>query len=159
MSFKLFSSVRCLRMKKAETLAKMSCKGACSKDTVVLTLSEIDKLMPQFPLWKLVELNEEKSKTSSSSSSKQLSRKFTARNFKSALSFVNSMAQIAEEEGHHPDFHLTGYRDVKINLFTHAIGGLSIYDFALAAKLDEIDVDYSPKWAKNNLVVENIQKE
>jgi hypothetical protein len=44
----------------------------------------------------------------------------------------------AEAEGHHPDLHLTGYRHLKIELTTHAIGGLSDNDFILAAKIDAL---------------------
>jgi 4a-hydroxytetrahydrobiopterin dehydratase len=51
---------------------------------------------------------------------------------------VNRIAELAEAEGHHPDLHLTGYRNLKIELTTHAIGGLSENDFILAAKIDAI---------------------
>jgi 4a-hydroxytetrahydrobiopterin dehydratase len=59
------------------------------------------------------------------------------------------MGAIAEREGHHPDFHLTNYRDVTIEIFTHKLGGLTMNDFVLAKHLtDEVSVDYSPKWLK-----------
>ena len=45
---------------------------------------------------------------------------------------------IAEDEGHHPDLHLEGYRNVWIELWTHAFGGLSENDFILAAKIDRL---------------------
>lgn len=67
-----------------------------------------------------------------------------------ALDFINGMSAVAEEEGHHPDFHLTNYRDVRVDVTTHAIGGLSLHDFVLAAKLDMIEVTYSPKWVREN---------
>ena len=51
---------------------------------------------------------------------------------------VNHIAELSEAEGHHPDLHLTGYRNLKIELTTHAIGGLSDNDFILAAKIDAI---------------------
>ena len=47
---------------------------------------------------------------------------------------------LAEAEGHHPDLHLVGYRDVAIEVWTHAIGGLSENDFILAAKIDALPV-------------------
>ena len=47
---------------------------------------------------------------------------------------------MAEAEGHHPDLHLVGYRDVAIELWTHAIGGLSENDFILASKIDAIPI-------------------
>ena len=79
-----------------------------------------------------------------------ISRKFTAKNWQCALDFVNQLSIVAEEEGHHPDVHLTNWRDVEVVASTHAIGGLSLHDFVLAAKLDTIDVTYSPKWLREN---------
>ena len=49
--------------------------------------------------------------------------------------------------------HLTNWRDVEVVASTHAIGGLSLHDFVLAAKLDTIDVTYSPKWLRENAAV------
>ena len=56
-----------------------------------------------------------------------------------AIGFFNSVSVIAEEEGHHPDLHLTSWRDVRVDLSTHAIGGLSLPDLVLAAKIDAIE--------------------
>ena len=44
----------------------------------------------------------------------------------------------------------TGWRNVAIELSTHAIGGLSLPDLVLAAKIDAVPVEYSPKWLKDN---------
>ena len=85
-----------------------------------------------------------------SEDSTTLTRSFTAKNWACAFSFLNHLSEIAETEGHHPDVHLTNYRDVSIVLTTHAIGGLSMHDFVLAAKLDALDVTYSPKWLREN---------
>jgi hypothetical protein len=48
------------------------------------------------------------------------------------------------------DLHLTDYRTVRVVLSTHAIQGLSALDFSLAARIDKIDVAYSPKWLREN---------
>ena len=53
------------------------------------------------------------------------------------MKFVNFVAEIAEQEGHHPDF-CVHYNRVEIELFTHAIKGLSENDFIVAAKIDKI---------------------
>ena len=77
-----------------------------------------------------------------------MSRTFTAKNWAAAMSFFNAVSEIAEEEGHHPDLHLTSWRNVAVELSTHAIGGLSMPDLVMAAKIDAIKVDYSPKWLR-----------
>ena len=79
-----------------------------------------------------------------------ISRSFTARNFQAALDAVNAIGAIAERENHHPDLHLTGYRNVEIVLYTHSLGGLSINDIELAKEIDTVDVQYSPKWLKSH---------
>ncbi len=63
---------------------------------------------------------------------------YRMKNFAEAMRLINRIAVIAEKEGHHPDIHLTGYRNLGIELMTHAIGGLSENDFILAAKIERI---------------------
>ena len=79
-----------------------------------------------------------------------LSRKFTAKNFQAALDSINAMGAIAEEQEHHPDFHLTSYRNVEVTLWTHSLGGITENDFTLAQLLDQVPVTYSPKWLREN---------
>ena len=62
------------------------------------------------------------------------------KSFAAGMGFFESVAQLAEKEGHHPDLHLERYRNVWIEIWTHSIGGLSEHDFALAAKIDELPV-------------------
>ncbi len=71
-----------------------------------------------------------------SNDGKMISRKWELRDFKQAMKLLNEAARIAEEDQHHPDLHLAGYRHVRIDLTTHAIDGLSENDFILAAKID-----------------------
>ena len=68
---------------------------------------------------------------------RMLARTFTFKDFKQALAFANKVGAIAEEEQHHPDMTV-GYGNMGVELTTHAIGGLSINDFIVAAKIDEI---------------------
>jgi 4a-hydroxytetrahydrobiopterin dehydratase len=68
---------------------------------------------------------------------KMLRREFTFPDFVTALDFVNKVGGIAEEEGHHPDLHLY-YGRVVVELWTHAINGLSENDFIMAAKIDAL---------------------
>lgn len=62
------------------------------------------------------------------------------KDFAAALRFVNQVGEIAEAEGHHPDIEIFGWNKVKITLSTHAIGGLSLNDFIVAAKIDKLGV-------------------
>jgi 4a-hydroxytetrahydrobiopterin dehydratase len=68
---------------------------------------------------------------------KKLVREFAFVNFKHTMSFVNRVADLAEEEGHHPDLYVS-YGKVIAELSTHSIGGLSENDFILAYRIDQI---------------------
>ena len=68
---------------------------------------------------------------------KMIYKKFNFKTFKQALNFTNKVGEIAEVEGHHPDISL-GWGYSLVMLHTHAIQGLSINDFIIAAKIDEI---------------------
>jgi 4a-hydroxytetrahydrobiopterin dehydratase len=70
-----------------------------------------------------------------------IEKKWALKNFMAGMRFFGEVARVAEAEGHHPDLHLEGYRNVRIEISTHAIGGLSENDFILAAKIDEIPVE------------------
>lgn len=67
----------------------------------------------------------------------RLRKQFTFANFKEAIAFVNKVAEVAESEGHHPDIYVY-YNKVQLDLFTHAVGGLSENDFIMAAKVNSL---------------------
>ncbi len=69
---------------------------------------------------------------------RQIHKHHRFRDFKDAMRFVNAMADLAEAEGHHPDFTVH-YNTVDVMLSTHAAGGLTENDFIMAAKLDELE--------------------
>ncbi len=66
---------------------------------------------------------------------KRISKEYKFKDFIGAMNFVQNVAEIAEMEGHHPDIHIH-YNKVLLELWTHAIGGLSENDFIVAAKID-----------------------
>lgn len=70
-------------------------------------------------------------------SDRKLTREYSFKDFISTIGFVNRVADLAEEEGHHPVMHVY-YSKVVIELWTHAIGGLSENDFILAAKIEKL---------------------
>jgi 4a-hydroxytetrahydrobiopterin dehydratase len=71
---------------------------------------------------------------------RRIRREWRAKDFMTVLDFFNRVGRIAEAEDHHPDLHLTGYRNVAIEIWTHAVGGLTQNDFILAAKIDTLPV-------------------
>ena len=74
----------------------------------------------------------------------RIRKDWTVKHFMAAMDFFNKVAVVAEDDGHHPDLHVVGYRNVSIELWTHAIGGLSENDFILAAKIDQLPIDLKP---------------
>lgn len=68
----------------------------------------------------------------------RIRRDWNLTTFREGIRLLNNVGALAEREQHHPDLHLVSYRQVWIELTTHAIGGLSINDFILAAKIDSI---------------------
>lgn len=69
----------------------------------------------------------------------KLKKEFVWKNFREAMKFVSTIANLAEQEGHHPDI-IIHYNHVFFEIFTHAIKGLSENDFILAAKIDKVAV-------------------
>jgi len=120
----------------SEELRLCKIGGCCGKDTPLMPADAVAARLSALPMWKLSE------------DGKIISKIFVAKNWAAAIGFFNAVSVIAEEEGHHPDLHLTSWRDVRVDLSTHAIGGLSLPDLVLAAKIDAIEVDYSPKWLR-----------
>lgn len=97
----------------------------CEVGGVALSPDEARALMEQTRHWSLVQ------------DAKKISREFLFKNFKEALQFVNMVGDIAEEEGHHPEIYLS-WGKVIVELWTHAVNGLSENDFIVAAKIDQL---------------------
>jgi 4a-hydroxytetrahydrobiopterin dehydratase len=74
----------------------------------------------------------------------KIRRRYRFPDFASALAFVNQIGELAEAEGHHPDLLLAWGR-VEVELWTHAIDGLSESDFIIAAKIEALPRDTGPR--------------
>lgn len=107
-----------------DSLAKKDCLP-CEKKTAPLSAGENEELVEQLNQWILI-------------GNISIEKTLKFEDFNEAVAFVNKVARIAEQEGHHPDLCLFDYKKVKITLTTHAINGLSENDFILAAKIDEL---------------------
>ena len=68
---------------------------------------------------------------------KSIKRKLRFKDFLETISFINAMAYMSEQQGHHPDFS-AGYNYCEVSYTTHAIGGLSENDFICAAKINDL---------------------
>ncbi|HJX25965.1 MAG TPA: 4a-hydroxytetrahydrobiopterin dehydratase [Chthoniobacterales bacterium] len=68
---------------------------------------------------------------------KHIERTFEFDDFADAIDFVNAIAEVAEDEEHHPDIEIH-YNKVRLVLSTHSKGGLTELDFALAERIDTL---------------------
>jgi len=116
----------------AQELVKQHCKP-CEGGVEPMEEREIAEQLRQLPGWRL------------DGDSKRIRKDWVVKDFTTAIEFFQKVADIANAEDHHPDLHLTGYRNVAIELSTHAIDGLSENDFILAAKIDQIPVALKQK--------------
>lgn len=95
----------------------------CREGGLPLGNDESLELITNVPKWTLAD--------------KTIEREFRFKDFREAMTFVEHVADTAEEQGHHPDIHVW-YNHVKLVLTTHKIDGLSRGDFVMAAKIDHL---------------------
>ncbi len=72
---------------------------------------------------------------------KMIYREFILQDFMAAINLIDRIAEIAEDEKHHPDVHLTQYRNLRVGITTHEVGGLSENDFNVAMKINDLPVE------------------
>ena len=89
----------------------------------LLNSQDIKDWMKKLPEWELEK--------------KHIERLFEFDEFAQAIDFVNSVADIAEEEEHHPEMDIR-YNKVRVQLSTHSEGGLTDRDFEVAEKIDNL---------------------
>lgn len=85
-----------------------------------------DEYLKMTPEWEIERLFEHK-----------MRKVFFLKTFMNAIDLVNKIAAIAEAEGHHPELRIN-YTKVTVEIYTHAMLGLSENDFILAAKIDAL---------------------
>ena len=111
---------------KMEELTEQNCV-ACHADAPRVTDDELPELIKQIPDWHPV----------TTDTVLQLARKFKFDDYSSSVLFANAVADLAEEEDHHPAI-LLEWGKVHVTWWTHKIGGLHKNDFIAAAKTDLI---------------------
>ena len=95
----------------------------CNAATPILTREEINQGLSRLAGW--------------SHDGNWIEKKYEFKNFLRAIFFVNAVAYVAESVNHHPDI-IVQYKTVTVRNWTHAAGGVTEYDFALARKIDEL---------------------
>ncbi|KAK6932254.1 Pterin 4 alpha carbinolamine dehydratase [Dillenia turbinata] len=103
----------------------MKCVPCNMKDLRPMTEEAAKHLMPQVSEWSMVKED----------GIMKLRRSWTVKSFTKGLEFFQAVAEVAEAEGHHPDLHLVGWNNITIEIWTHAVGGLTENDFILANKI------------------------
>jgi 4a-hydroxytetrahydrobiopterin dehydratase len=71
-------------------------------------------------------------------------RDYEFRDFAQAISFVNRVADAAEQANHHPDILIHGWNKVRLTLTTHSAGRLTDNDRAMAERIDGLPLPSSP---------------
>ena len=117
-----------MELQSPEQLVSKKCKP-CEGGVEPYTLEQSKAQLEKLSGWKLTH------------DGQRIRKDWTVKNFMAGMKFFNRVAEIAEGDDHHPDLHLWGYRNAWIELWTHAIGGLSENDFILAAKIDQAPVE------------------
>ena len=102
----------------------------CKGGVLPFDISEIHKYLKQVDGWNVKKNKDEYY---------FLEKDFKFENFLESQKFVNSVGNLAEEQGHHPDI-IFGWGYAKVQIFTHKIKGLVESDFILAAKIDKIKI-------------------
>lgn len=110
-------------------LTQKKCKP-CEGGTLPMPKEDAVKLMRQVSGWQLLQIN----------GVGAIEKRYKLKDFAEAMKFVNKVAALAEQEGHHPDIKISWNR-VTLQLTTHAIKGLSENDFIMAAKIGELKPD------------------
>jgi 4a-hydroxytetrahydrobiopterin dehydratase len=105
-------------------LVNKSCT-ACRPGAPPATPEEIADYLPQLPGWQIAEV----------AGIKRLEKSFACKDFAAALALTNRIGVIAEQEDHHPAI-VTEWGRVSVSWWTHAIAGLHVNDFIMAAKTD-----------------------
>ncbi len=108
----------------ASDLLKKKCVPCEKKGMKPFTKEEVEDYLLEVQGWTLDE------------KAQKISKEYKFQDFIGAINFVNLIADISEEEGHHPDISVHDYNKVKITLWTHNAEGLTENDFILAAKID-----------------------
>jgi 4a-hydroxytetrahydrobiopterin dehydratase len=114
----------------AQELADQECK-ACTSEDEPLSADEYVEYLAQLDddVWEVVDDH-------------HLEGTYAFEDFRDALEFTYEIGELAEQEWHHPDLHLS-WGEVRVEMWTHKIDGLHKTDFVMAARMDRIHEEYA----------------
>ena len=93
----------------------------------LLTDSAITQRLASLPTWQVTD----------EAGTRVLTRTWRTKNFLQSMAFAQAIAELAERADHHPRLSVE-YRRVTVSWWTHAAGGLTERDFAMAAETDTL---------------------
>lgn len=107
-------------------LTTASCE-ACKKSSPLLSTSELNSLLPEIADWQLI----------NDHNINKLQQVFSTQTYPKAVKFTLAIAELAEQQGHHPKITLE-YAQVTVQWWTHIIHGLHKNDIIMAAKTSDV---------------------
>ncbi|CAN5230190.1 4a-hydroxytetrahydrobiopterin dehydratase [soil metagenome] len=94
----------------------LSCRGDAA-----LSSSQCEPFLAEVKSWEIVQ--------------GVLTKSYKFKNFRGAMNFATAVGELADKVDHHPDLHIS-WGQLKIEIYTHTVKGLTEADFVLAAKID-----------------------
>lgn len=110
---------------KLDKLLSSNCVSINDKSSA-LNLSQIEELRTLVPSWQYC------------ATENTVCQTFHFRSYRAAVDFVSQIANIAEQQDHHPEILLT-YQRCKVSFCTHSVNGITMNDFICAAKIDALE--------------------
>ncbi|XP_072958705.1 pterin-4-alpha-carbinolamine dehydratase 2, mitochondrial isoform X2 [Typha angustifolia] len=115
-----------------DDLGTKKCVPCDSKVTQPMSEQSVNELLAKVEGWNL----------SSDNGTLKIYKSWKMKSFMKGVEFFQLVADVAEADGHHPDLHLIGWNNVKIEIRTHSVGGLTENDFILAAKINNLNLQH-----------------
>lgn len=110
----------------SRSLAEQSCQ-TCTRDSEPVAAAKAQDYLAQLPGWEIVSVN----------GVQQLQKVYTVKPYARTLAFAMALGELAERHNHHPAM-LLEWGKLRVNWWTHVLGGLHLNDFILAAQTDAL---------------------
>ena len=98
-------------------------KKHCSKNPKAVKPGDLEFDLAELPGWTI--------------ENKSIKKRFDFKDFHETMKFVNAVADIANQEDHHPDMAVS-YNHCTVTYSTHSVGEVTDNDFICAAKVQAL---------------------